>query len=143
MPLLLLMLGPDRAGRAQPPARVDGDSGEHSPGCLAPHGLGDAGQGDAEVSALCGGERVEYEAAHLRDMSGRAVDHLLPTDDEIPGVSSVFYDGVAEVWVDDIADAARWFTSDTHTTTVAPDEERFIDRSLTRFLYSTETPIFG
>lgn len=68
---------------------------------------------------------------------------LLPTDAEIPGVSSIFYDGVAEVWVDDIADAARWFTSETYTTIVAADEEQFIDRSLTRFLYTTETPIFG
>ncbi|PXX61783.1 uncharacterized protein (TIGR02118 family) [Nocardia tenerifensis] len=68
---------------------------------------------------------------------------LLPTDDEIPGVHSVFYDGVAEVWVDDIADAARWFTSDTYTTTVAADEEQFIDRTQTGFLYTTETPIFG
>lgn len=68
---------------------------------------------------------------------------LLPTDDEIPGVSTVVYDGVAEVWVDDIADAARWFTSDTYTTTVAEDEEKFIDRSQTRFLYTTETSIFG
>jgi len=33
--------------------------------------------------------------------------------------------------VDDIADAARWFTSETYTTTVAADEEKFIDRSRT------------
>ncbi|MFI6996347.1 EthD domain-containing protein [Nocardia sp. NPDC050175] len=68
---------------------------------------------------------------------------LLPTDDEIPGITTAYYDGVAEVWVDDIADAARWFTSDTYTTTIATDEENFIDRSQTRFLYTTETPIFG
>lgn len=68
---------------------------------------------------------------------------LLPTDDEIPGISTAVYDGVAEVWVDSIADAARWFTSDTYTTTVAADEENFLDRSKTRFLYATESPIFG
>ncbi|MFD4319118.1 EthD domain-containing protein [Streptomyces sp. NPDC058548] len=68
---------------------------------------------------------------------------LLPTDDEIPGISTAVYDGVAEVWVDSIADAARWFTSDTYTTTVAADEENFLDRSKTRFLYATELPIFG
>lgn len=68
---------------------------------------------------------------------------LLPTDDEIAGFDTADYDGVAEVWVDDIADAARWFTSDTYTTTVAADEARFIDRSLTRVLYATETQIFG
>ena len=68
---------------------------------------------------------------------------LLPTGDEIPGIGTADYDGVAEVWVDDIADAARWFTSDTYTTTVAEDEARFLDRSRTRFLYTTETSIFG
>ncbi|MEU1726306.1 EthD domain-containing protein [Nonomuraea sp. NPDC005692] len=68
---------------------------------------------------------------------------LLPIEDGIPGISTAAYDGVAEVWVDDIADAARWFTSDTYTTTVAEDEEKFLDRSRTRFLYTTETPISG
>lgn len=68
---------------------------------------------------------------------------LLPSGDEIPGIRSAYYDGVAELWVDDIADAARWFTSDTYTTAIATDEENFIDRSRTRFLYTTETPIFG
>ncbi|MFD7323277.1 EthD domain-containing protein [Streptomyces sp. NPDC059875] len=68
---------------------------------------------------------------------------LLPTDDEIPGIRTAVYDGVAEVWVDSIADAAGWFTSDTYTTTVAADEENFLDRSKTRFLYATESPIFG
>ncbi|WP_194961575.1 EthD domain-containing protein [Streptomyces sp. NRRL B-1677] len=68
---------------------------------------------------------------------------LLPTDDEIPGLRSTYYDGVVEVWFDDIADATRWFTSDIFTTTVAADEEKFLDRSLTRFLFTTETPIAG
>ncbi|MFC4334735.1 EthD domain-containing protein [Salininema proteolyticum] len=68
---------------------------------------------------------------------------LLPTGDEIPGVATAPYDGVAEVWVDDIADAAGWFTSDTYNTLVAPDEENFIDRTKTRFLYAEESPIFG
>ncbi len=68
---------------------------------------------------------------------------LLPTGDEIPGVGTAVYDGVAEVWVDTIADAATWFTSDTYTTTIAADEENFLDRAQTRFLYTTENTIFG
>ncbi|MFE3197844.1 EthD domain-containing protein [Embleya sp. NPDC059237] len=63
---------------------------------------------------------------------------LLPTGDEIPGLRSTYYDGVVEVWFDD---TARWFTSEAFTTTVAADEENFLDRSLTRFLYTTENPI--
>ncbi|MFH9133407.1 EthD domain-containing protein [Streptomyces sp. NPDC017524] len=68
---------------------------------------------------------------------------LLPTDDEIPGISTALYDGVAEVWVDTVEDATRWFTSDTYTTTIAADEENFLDRARTRFLYATESPVFG
>jgi uncharacterized protein (TIGR02118 family) len=68
---------------------------------------------------------------------------LLATGDEIPGIRTAGYDGVAEVWVDSITDAADWFTSDTYTTTVAADEGNFLDRSRTRFLYTTENPVFG
>lgn len=68
---------------------------------------------------------------------------LLPTGDEIPGMSTAVHDGVAEVWADTVADTARWFTSDTCTTTVAADEDNFLDHSRTRFLYSAESPIFG
>lgn len=68
---------------------------------------------------------------------------LLPTDDEIPGVATSSYDGVAEVWVDSVADAAAWFTSETYETVVAADEENFLDRSQTRFLYAVESPVFG
>lgn len=68
---------------------------------------------------------------------------LLPTDDAIEGITTAPIDGVAELWVDDVADAASWFTSDTYTTTIAADEEKFLDRSKTRFLYATETPVFG
>lgn len=68
---------------------------------------------------------------------------LYPTDDSIPGVETAAVDGVAELWVDSVDDAAKWFTSDTYTTVVAEDEERFLDRSKTRFLYATEQVIFG
>lgn len=68
---------------------------------------------------------------------------LLPTGDEIAGVTTAAADGVAELWVDDIADAANWFTSETYTTIIAADEENFLDRSKTRFFYATETPVFG
>ncbi len=68
---------------------------------------------------------------------------LQPTTDEIPGISTANYDGVAELWVDSVDDAAAWFTSDTYTTAIAADEENFLDRSATRFLYSTENVVFG
>ncbi len=68
---------------------------------------------------------------------------LFPTGDEIPGLPSTYYDSVVQVWFDDLSDATSWFTSEVFTTTVAVDEENFLDRSQTRFLYTTETPITG
>ncbi len=68
---------------------------------------------------------------------------LYPTDDSIPGVETAAVDGGGALWVDSVADAAKWFTSDTYTTVVAEDEERFLDRSKTRFLYATEQVVFG
>ena len=68
---------------------------------------------------------------------------LRATDGAIPGIESAPYDGVAELWVDSVEDAARWFTSQTYTTVIAADEENFLDRSKTRFLYTVEEPIFG
>ena len=68
---------------------------------------------------------------------------LLPSDDRIAGVETASYDGVAELWLDSVAGAASWFTSDTYNSEIAPDEENFLDRSATRFLYATETVVFG
>lgn len=68
---------------------------------------------------------------------------LHPVDGHIPGVETASYDAVAEVWVDSVEDAARWFTSKTYTTTVAADEENFLDRSKTRYFYAEENVIFG
>ena len=68
---------------------------------------------------------------------------LLPTEDEIPGVATADYDGVAELWVDSVDDAAEWFTSETYATVIAVDEENFLDRAKTRFLYAHETMVFG
>ena len=68
---------------------------------------------------------------------------LQATEGAIDGVQTSDYDGVAELWVDSIDDAAEWFTSDTYTGAIAADEEHFLDRSKTRFLYATESVIFG
>ncbi len=68
---------------------------------------------------------------------------LLPTGEEIPGIGTAEIDGVAELWVDSVSDAAAWFTSETYAAVIAADEENFLDRSATRFFYSAETVIFG
>ena len=68
---------------------------------------------------------------------------LQPTEDSIPGVQTAPVDGVAELWVESVADAAKWFTSATYQSVVAEDEANFLDRSKTQFLYTTEHVIFG
>ena len=68
---------------------------------------------------------------------------LQPTEDSIPGVRTADVDGVAELWVESVADAAKWFTSETYQTVVAADEANFLDRSKTQFVYATEQVIFG
>jgi uncharacterized protein (TIGR02118 family) len=68
---------------------------------------------------------------------------LLPTQDVILGVTTADYDGVAELWVASVDEAASWFTSEAYRTDIAADEENFLDRSKTRFLYSTESVIFS
>lgn len=68
---------------------------------------------------------------------------LLGTEDTIQGIDSASFDGVAELWVDSVEDAERWFTGETYLTSIAADEENFLDRSKTQFFYSVEQPIFG
>jgi uncharacterized protein (TIGR02118 family) len=68
---------------------------------------------------------------------------LLATEDGIEGITTAPYDGVAELWVDSVEDAAAWFTGEAYNTVIAADEESFLDRTKTRFLYTVEQPIFG
>jgi uncharacterized protein (TIGR02118 family) len=62
-------------------------------------------------------------------------------NDTVDGLPTAPYDGVAEVWVDDIAAAAALFASDHYNTVIAADEANFMDRSKTVFLYADETVI--
>jgi uncharacterized protein (TIGR02118 family) len=66
---------------------------------------------------------------------------LRSTDDAVEGLPTAPYDGIAEVWVDDISSAAALFASDHYNTVIAADEANFMDRSKTVFLYSDETVI--
>ncbi len=61
--------------------------------------------------------------------------------EDVPALKTAPYDGVAEIWFDDLAGAAAMFTSDHYNTVVAKDEENFLDRTKTAFLYSYEKSI--
>ena len=51
------------------------------------------------------------------------------------------YDGVAEVWFDDLPSAMSVFTHQDYTSIVAKDEENFLDRTKTMIFLSSETQI--
>ena len=63
---------------------------------------------------------------------------LYPIPQDVPALKTVSYDAVAEIWFDSLADAAAMFTSDHYNTVVAKDEENFLDRTKTVFLYTHE-----
>ena len=66
---------------------------------------------------------------------------LHPTADALPDIRGAGFDGVAEIWFETIDDAAAMFTSDHYKTVVAEDEENFLDRSKTLFLYAHEKQV--
>ena len=66
--------------------------------------------------------------------------HTIP--ETVPALKTASYDGVAEIWFVNLADAAAMFTSTHYNTVVAADEEKFLDRSKTAFLYTHENVIF-
>ncbi len=66
---------------------------------------------------------------------------LQPIPETVPRLKTAPYDGVAEVWFESIEDAAAMFTSEHYNTVVAKDEENFLDRSKTVFLYAMEKTI--
>lgn len=66
--------------------------------------------------------------------------HTLQRD--VPGMATAPYDGVAEIWFEKLEDAAAMFTSAHYNTVVAKDEEEFLDRTKTVFIYAEEKKIF-
>ena len=66
---------------------------------------------------------------------------LHPIDHDVAASRTAPYDGVAEIWFDDLDAAAAMFTSHQYETVVAADEENFLDRSKTVFVYAHEHSI--
>lgn len=67
--------------------------------------------------------------------------HSVPT--EASELTVAPYDGVAEIWFDTLEDAVSALTSDHYKAVIAKDEENFLDRSKTVFLFSHEKLIVG
>ena len=60
------------------------------------------------------------------------------TGDALPGTTASNFDGVAEIWFDDISGAKAFFGSDGYQKNVIPDEEAFMDRKRCELLYTRE-----
>ena len=65
--------------------------------------------------------------------------HTLPV--ELPGLPSVKYDGITELWFDDVSAIAAVFGDPEYLARVRPDEEKFLDLHGCDFIISQETPI--
>ena len=60
---------------------------------------------------------------------------------DVPGLPVASFDGVAEIWVDDLDAAMALLTSESYTSIVAEDEERFLDRAQTVVFFSQEKTV--
>jgi uncharacterized protein (TIGR02118 family) len=54
----------------------------------------------------------------------------------MPGTVSSSFDGIAEIWFDDISAANAFFQSDDYKQNVIPDEETFMDRTRCELLFT-------
>ena len=65
--------------------------------------------------------------------------HALPV--ELPGMPPVKYDGITELWFDDVPAIATVFGDPEYLAQIRPDEEKFLDLHGCDFVVSQETPI--
>ena len=63
--------------------------------------------------------------------------HALPVD--LPGMPPVKYDGITELWFDDVDALGRCFSDPEYLARVRPDEESFLDLHGCDFIVSAET----
>lgn len=71
----------------------------------------------------------------------RYVQQHTMMDVELPGMPPPRYDGVTELWFDDVDALARCFSDDEYMAKVRPDEESFLDLHGCDFLVTTEHPV--
>ena len=67
--------------------------------------------------------------------------HTIPAS--LPGLPPITWDGITELWFDDLAGLAAVFTAPGYLETIRPDEARFLDLHGCDFVVSTETVMIG
>jgi len=65
--------------------------------------------------------------------------HSLP--DNLPGLPKPLYDGITELWFDDVGSFGKVFGSERYMELIRPDEEKFLDLPGCSFLISTENEV--
>ena len=65
--------------------------------------------------------------------------HAMPV--ELPGMPPVKFDGITELWFDDVEALGRCFSDDEYLARVRPDEEAFLDLHGCEFIVSIENEI--
>ena len=65
--------------------------------------------------------------------------HPIPA--ELGGFQAAPFDGITEIWFDDINGFNALLKSDAYLTIIRPDEMKFIDRGNSPIMVTVETPI--
>lgn len=64
-------------------------------------------------------------------------------DRDLPGMPRSRYDGVTEIWFDDIDGFAAVFTAPDYLATIRPDEETFLDLAAGDVFLSSENVVYA
>ena len=67
--------------------------------------------------------------------------HAIPV--ELPGLPPGKYDGITELWFDDVTALARCFSDPEYLAVVRPDEASFLDLHACDFIVSEEHAVLG
>lgn len=60
---------------------------------------------------------------------------------ELPGMPPTKYDGITELWFDDVQALARCFSDSEYMKRIRPDEQTFLDLHACDFIVSTENTV--
>lgn len=79
----------------------------------------------------------EVKAHVRRYMQG----HTVPA--AVPGLPPTTFDGITELWFDDVAGLEAVFTAESYMQIIRPDEAKFLDLHGCEFVLTTETVVIA
>lgn len=75
-----------------------------------------------------------------KTVRGYIQQHAVPV--ALPGLPAVKYDGITELWFDNVEALAECFSDQDYLETVRPDEAVFLDLHGCDFIVSTENKVY-